>query len=388
VLLALLHLLLVSPTHAAGEAELNRLSAEMARLAQKSAWAGVERKYAELLLLKRVEIPGSLHMLAAHAARERGDAVAAYERATRAKEADPNDLEMVEEASRWRNEFLILYGKVAIDLSVAFKGEPRIEALDGAGFDPTVRTALARADDALRADRSFVGYLPIGRYRLGDTRFDIVGAELEKVFVKPARPTARTTEPTPLPDERPPDRLLTLAVRGSGWQADSWPTVAGAVRDALYTVDGVLTVDAFQPDAHWVVVRPSPEALVELDVSLADLAGTVKRSLDVRRVVATDTAFAFPPGTTEAAAVAPVIVGFRATDDGDPVPVTLASVATIQQPATGPFPMPSDSGPVAAHRFEVKVRGGSDAVEHLLPAIARVDGADALRITLEAQEVP
>lgn len=389
VLVSMIQLLLLAPPALAGrDAELTRLSEEMTRLAQKTAWAGVERKYDEMTTLKRVVIPGRIHLLAAHAARERGDAAEASRRAELALQVEPTNEELVEEASRWIADFLVHYSPAAIELSVAFRGEPKLVALDGDGFDPKVRNALKVVNERLLAERAFEGFLPLGRYQIGDTLLEVYGGPLAKVFVKPVRNAPTEAAPEPVVEERPPDRILTLAVRGAGWQADSWVPRTNAIRDALYEVDGVMTVDAFQPDDPWVVATPNADRLADLELDMVSLAATLKLALDVDRLVVTDSSLAFPPGTLTAAALSAAIVGFEPVEDGAPRPVKLGSLAAIGQPPTGPFAMPGDPSAIAKHRFEVKIRGGSNALETLMPVLDQLEQARDLRITLEAQEVP
>lgn len=380
-------LLLATALAGPSDAEVKRLDHEMTRLAQKGTWKGVDRKYAELELLKKVEIPGRLHLLGAQAARHLGDMTAAHDRATRALSADPLDTELVDEASRWLADFLVNYGEVAIELSVAFVGAPRLVALDGAAFDPKVQQAMTLVEERLQRDRKFRGFIPLGRYRVGDTGFDVYGGPCVDVFVKPAKEElVASAGPAALPGEGPPDRLVTLAVRGGGWNADAWDALAGQVRDTLYGVDGVMAVDAFQPESHWVYARLQPEMITRYDLDLVQLAGTLQLALDVTKVVAAEEGIAFPPGTVDAAKAAGTVVAFEPGGEGPPRPVKLSEVASIHQPATGPFPMPRDTGAIADYRFEIRVRGGSEALAHLMPALEAVEPLADLGLTLEGQE--
>lgn len=382
-------LLFLGPFAHAGpnDAEALRLSDEIVRLAQKTAWTGVERKYGELESLKKVEVSGHVHLLGAQAARQRGDVAAAYVRAQRALQVDPSDQEVVDEASRWLADFLVNYGQVEIQLSVGFKGEPTVQALDGAGFNPKIRQSMAVVETHLVRDRHYAGFLPLGRYRIGQTDFDIYGGPKVEVFVKPVKgaPPVDQPAPEPLPAERPPDRIVTLAVRGGGWSADTWDAVSPALRDALYDVDGVLTVDLFQPSDPWVLIEPDAKRLEAFGLDLVTMASKLQAATDNHRLVTTDDALAYPPGTVEALSISKAVLTTQ--NDAGPLDVHLEDLATIRAVRTGPFPVPRDTSELALHRIEVKVRGDSDAATALLSTLTAVEGAEALGLKLEEQVV-
>lgn len=385
--MTLLLLMLSAALAAPHEAEVGRLDAEMTRLAQKELWAGVDRKYRQLLELKRAVIPPRLHLLGAQAAHALHDVGNTYLRAERAIAGDVTDMAIIEDASRWMAEVRAHYGPVSIELSVAYPDEVDLIALDGAGFTPRVRNATTFVREELQRERRYTGFLPLGRYRIGDTVLEIYGEDVN-YFVRFPKNAARTApEPEAAPSvEAPPDRTVSLAVRGGGWQADRWDDHVQQVRSALYGVDGVLEVEAIQPEAPWIVVLPDLDNLATYDLTPAEVGGALRTGLDITRMVETDTYIAFPPGTTDVQAVAKTVV--KTLPIGDtPQLIQVVDVATIRRPLTGPYPVPPNVSGEAGFRFEVKLKGGSDALDGLVPAVS--DGPlTPLGLTLEAPEAP
>ena len=127
--------------------------------------------------LRGLEISYDYNMLGAKASKELGNVNELSERLEAAEAIDGTEEVFFEQAL-----LFAAYGKVK--LRVARKVEdPSLEMLDPA-FDPVVRRTVESADQVLKAERSFEGLLPLGRYRVGDTRFDVVGEPLLTVKVK------------------------------------------------------------------------------------------------------------------------------------------------------------------------------------------------------------
>lgn len=369
------------------DAEAYRLHAELDRLSQKRAWSGVDRTYDRLVALKDVTIRTSAHLAGAQAAMERGDIRAAWDRAQRAAAAasGPEDLE---KASSWIADFYVNYGEVSIECSVAFKDKLELVSRD-ASFNPVNRVVLEHVQQQLDADRTFVGYLPMGRYSVAGWEFEIIGGPLVKVFVKPGR--APQPSPQGVPDPSPADvpvaadRVVVLAARGGGWPADSWGTRSGAVRDALYGVEGVMAVDSFAPDEPWLLVDLDPERLAALAEPLEPgaVAQIVQRTLDLPPLVVHGNQVAALPGSTELDALRTAVVA------GTPEVVRLADVGTIRSADAPPVAVPPDASEVARWRLEVRVSGATAGVlEQLVPAARAADGAEPLGLTLEVPPTP
>ena len=177
------------------EAETHRLSEEIARLSQKAAWSGVDRNYEALMALKDADIGARAHLHAAHAAQARGDIDTANVRANRALAASTTDPKTLQEASEWVADFLINFGEVKIELSVAYRGDPILRSRDPV-FDPRTRIVLDHVSQQLAEHRIFHGSIPNGRYQIGGQSFDVYGGPVVKVFVKPVKGNRK---PTPEP---------------------------------------------------------------------------------------------------------------------------------------------------------------------------------------------
>ena len=89
-------------------AERLRLEEEMKRLAQRNAWAGVERKYNELLALN-IDLPFDDHQVGAQAARSLGKTLEVYERLLRAQKIQASD-EIIQELAAIDSQ----YGRVEL----------------------------------------------------------------------------------------------------------------------------------------------------------------------------------------------------------------------------------------------------------------------------------
>ena len=91
-LLALFAVLACAPAWAGGaesEAEAHRLSEEMAKLAERSAWPGVARAYDALVAISGAELSVEDHLLGAHAYQTVGDVNQMWHCLNNAVEADP-----------------------------------------------------------------------------------------------------------------------------------------------------------------------------------------------------------------------------------------------------------------------------------------------------------
>ena len=160
----LLTALLLAPLAQADDAEVRRLSQNMEKLAQKNAWEGVERNYASIQALGG-DVKPNVILLAAEAAKSRGDTSALIERLQAAVDAGagPDAQAQLKTA---RNEFA--------QVELLCKGEcpvlyPAVEP-----FRPDQRAAIALANTSVTESRSFSGYLPVGQYSFGHARMNVV----------------------------------------------------------------------------------------------------------------------------------------------------------------------------------------------------------------------
>lgn len=151
----------------AASAEHQRLSAEMARLAQRNAWEGVERSYQRILELG-VDPSFDDLVLASEAARHRGDIAAARARlvTASARRDDPDVIASLAEIDE-------SYGAVVLHREKGARGL----AAEEPPFRPDRRAALAHATERVEQDGAFEGYLPEGAYTLGDREFEVAAGQ-------------------------------------------------------------------------------------------------------------------------------------------------------------------------------------------------------------------
>jgi len=162
-------------------AERVRLESEMAKLATRNAWTGVERTYVELQGLK-TDLSSSAHVMGAQAAQDRGAMLLALER-FRAAVATPqvDTPESVVNARAALQTLESRYGVVQIDVEA-----PRIPALVRAGqmpFSQQERESIVAARETVASERVFRGLLPIGRYMIDGEFFEIAPGQDHVVTV-------------------------------------------------------------------------------------------------------------------------------------------------------------------------------------------------------------
>ena len=75
----------------AARGEMERLSGEIRTLGRRQIWAGVERKYNQLMQVS-ASAPSDVHLMAAYSARERGDLLAVHGRLLRASVGKPSEV--------------------------------------------------------------------------------------------------------------------------------------------------------------------------------------------------------------------------------------------------------------------------------------------------------
>ncbi len=162
------------------QAEYNRLTQELEKLAERNAWAGVERTWGKLVL---TQIPPSYEDLsyAANAARALGDTAAARERWLMAKERkeDPMIFDALFEIDQ-------NYGTVALQCDPGVGWELTTEQRP---FQPDRIRSVEFAAAAIADSCAFEGMIPVGTYAF-------CGDEL---VVKAGQPTVKRDERGRLP---------------------------------------------------------------------------------------------------------------------------------------------------------------------------------------------
>lgn len=177
--LLLLMLSLAGPAGAAdkvAEAERARIAGEMDKLVQRQVWAGVERKYDELVELG-VDLTVQDYLNGATAARELGDVQSTYER-LKAAARIKGSKEIVD----WLWDIDNNYGHVELVSVPARSAELTIATPP---FDPNQRKALDAAIETARKDGAFTGMLPKGDYVFAGQKFSVEPGISVRIEVSP-----------------------------------------------------------------------------------------------------------------------------------------------------------------------------------------------------------
>jgi hypothetical protein len=152
---------------AAAKAEYVRLSQEIASLAEKSHWEGVDRAYRKA---SATGIPLSFadHMAGASASLALGDVAAARDRLQGARALHDDDPDVIESLWALDTAFarVVLTAETGTALTVA-----------AVPFQSDQARAIAFAAEKVAETGRFEGYLPAGRYTLGSVPFEVAVAE-------------------------------------------------------------------------------------------------------------------------------------------------------------------------------------------------------------------
>lgn len=158
------------------DAEMNRLSGEMDRLAGRNAWTGVDRIYLQLLDLT-TGLDANIHMLGAEAARNMGKIYEMYRRHERVAELDPNP-EVLEVIKAMEGA----YGRIKIKGSSRWKVALERPSMP---FAPDERKGIEYAKMILAETGNFEGMLPAGAYKIGQREFSVeAGTQWQEIKVE------------------------------------------------------------------------------------------------------------------------------------------------------------------------------------------------------------
>ena len=152
------------------QAEYRRLHEESEKLASKNRWEGVERLYGEMKELG-VDLQFDDHMLAAQAARQRGDTGEMLVRLDKAAIVDPRP-EATQLAAHVRSEwsFVVLTTEPLTPTELKQKGPM---------FAADERAAVEHAQTIIEETGAYTGWLPPSRYRFAGHPFEVDGSEIE-----------------------------------------------------------------------------------------------------------------------------------------------------------------------------------------------------------------
>jgi hypothetical protein len=191
----------VVPSPAEQAAEVKRLTEEITKLAQRNAWAGVEKAYKALedkgdavfgLIPKGLGGVAAVHQYGAEASRILGETQLSQTRLLRAKRSVETTSPIDEKTLRQIIEALDAieksYGAVAIAPRSVPTSKRQLKRLQGHGpelipvvqpFAPDQRRSIETAAKALKDTGSLMGLLPAGGYTVAGQSFTVnAGTEL------------------------------------------------------------------------------------------------------------------------------------------------------------------------------------------------------------------
>jgi hypothetical protein len=161
----------------AQQAEYYRLSEEMARLAERQVWSGVERKFEQLEALS-VTLSYQDYWYGALAARNLGDVQASYDRLSAAAK-----IEGTREVIDWLWSIDTQYGRVELRTEPA---GPSTLAIAAMPMVPDQRAAVEAAQRQVAETGAYSGMLPEGDYTFADQAFTVsAGPKAVTIVVQP-----------------------------------------------------------------------------------------------------------------------------------------------------------------------------------------------------------
>lgn len=153
-----------SEVSSAEQAEYVRLSNEMARLASRNAWAGVERLFLTMSDMA-VELSFEDFVSGAHAARANGDITLVKQRLVAA-----TALREDSEITDWLFDLDGTYGRVFVS---ADKGKAEL-SVEKMPFNPEQRKAIEYATLQVEETGTYDGLLPAGDYVFGPATLEVI----------------------------------------------------------------------------------------------------------------------------------------------------------------------------------------------------------------------
>ncbi|TNE87436.1 MAG: hypothetical protein EP330_18395 [Deltaproteobacteria bacterium] len=236
LLIPLLLSALAAPVAMAGEvdqAEVTRLRTEMQRLAERSAWAGVERVYVALVE-QGAELGYDDHFLGAQSSKALGDVAAARQRLLLANSAKES-----QDVMDWLFAIDSNYGEVR--LKVAKGGGAELKPAEQP-FAADQRAAIEFAAARLAETGTYNGYLPSGQYTLGDQSFQalprVAAVEVDltsksggkTAAADPSESVGTTAEPAKVkPAGDDGDAIGMLSIHAGGGTSYGWVGVGGVL---------------------------------------------------------------------------------------------------------------------------------------------------------------
>lgn len=170
----ILSLLLAGPVRAADtelQAEVQRVALELRDRVAAARWEAADGSYRRLVAMEGATLRYEDHWAGFLAAQALGDAIAQAERLEAAR-----SIQATSDTDYALAVLMAWYGRV--ELHVAKKLEPRPTlSMVVVPFEPDQRRVLEAANEAILAQGTYTGLLPLGMYRIGESSFEIVGEE-------------------------------------------------------------------------------------------------------------------------------------------------------------------------------------------------------------------
>ena len=157
-------------------AERMRLADEMRSLARREQWPGVDRKYRDMLRLKKATPSFNDHNLGAQAAYNLGNIAGTHRRLNRALAVKKD-----EKASEWLAEISAGFFAVEINIHKRYEGQRGLIA-NPMPIVPEKASAVIWAQRRLKAKGSFKGMLPAGEYTIDSQRFKVEKGQEAKII--------------------------------------------------------------------------------------------------------------------------------------------------------------------------------------------------------------
>jgi len=177
---------LAGGTSAVVQAEYERLSHEMARMAERHIWTGVERRYVELEALN-VQLSQGDYTSGAYSAMDIGDVHAAYRRLEAASKLSDS-----KEITDWMTDIDAHFGYVELVAARGDKGELTVTEMP---FDLTQRKSIEFATQKVTEEGTFSGLLPRGEYQFCQQAFTVQPGISFRLEVSPAMRREGLVEP-------------------------------------------------------------------------------------------------------------------------------------------------------------------------------------------------
>ena len=171
----------------AARGEMERLSGEIRTLGRRQIWAGVERKYNQLMQVS-ANAPSDVHLMAAYSARERGDLLEVHGRLLRASTGAPSEVVV-----DWLYDLDHNFGRV--ELRADRKRTAELVARE-IPLDPNRRKAVEAAISTCTETGGFNGLLPRGEYQFAGQEFRVEPGISVRVEVSPKARRQGMNKPT------------------------------------------------------------------------------------------------------------------------------------------------------------------------------------------------